>query len=152
MLPFRPRPIVHPDAVLNTPRGKFEPALSDWSSFPSDHAVMFFSIAVAFAWISKPASVLLVIHAFAVVSLPRVYLGLHWPSDIVAGAFLGAVLAVAFMPVAIALTDRLSVGRLLKQWQALVMPAIVLMTVEVATMFSASRWLLSSVAKALALA
>lgn len=152
LLPFKARPIADPEASLNTPMGQFDPPLSEWSSFPSDHAVMFFTIAVAFAWISRPASVLLLIHALVVVSLPRVFLGLHWPSDIVAGAFLGVILAIAFMPFAIALMDRLRVVLLPKQWQALIMPAVVLLTVEVATMFSASRGLLGALAKALALA
>lgn len=148
-LPFRFRPIADPDVALNIPTGEFNPPLSAWSSFPSDHAVMFFTIAVAFAWISRPASALLLLHALIVVSLPRIFLGLHWPSDIAAGAAAGAVLAAILMPVSIRLIDAVGVERVPPK--SLAMPILVLITLETATMFSASRGLLGALAKALAL-
>ncbi len=70
----------------------------DQFSFPSGHtmhATAFSIIAVFFypalAWLVVPFAVL--------VALSRPVLGLHYPSDVLAGAVLGAVLAVASLAV-----------------------------------------------------
>lgn len=149
-LPFRLRPAHDPDVPFTTPAGNFQPTLSDWSSFPSDHAVMFFSIAVAFFWVSRPAAWLLLVHAIFVISLPRVYLGLHWPLDILAGAAVGILLAVLLMPAFIGLFRRIRIERLLA-YEQFVLPVVVLITMQIAQMFSTARFLLSAVAKALSL-
>src|SRR5713226_1127512 len=63
-------------------------------SFPSGHASRAFALAglvgLRFRWRAGGAAM-----AFAaLVGLSRVYLGLHWPSDILAGAFVGIGMAV----------------------------------------------------------
>ena len=83
---LRPRPYeVHPDIVAS---GK---AL-DQFSFPSGHtlhAVAFSSVALAyFPWLAW-----LLLPFVALVGLSRLVLGLHYPSDVLAGAAIGAVLA-----------------------------------------------------------
>jgi undecaprenyl-diphosphatase len=89
-LPFRDRPFARPDLALVMPDG-FDAGLRTWSSFPSDHAVVAFSLAVALAYLSRPVGLLLVLHAVALVSVPRVALGVHYPSDIAGGALFGAL-------------------------------------------------------------
>src|SRR5262249_27581032 len=42
-LPFRERPIRNPALHFHVPMGTFEMTLQGWSSFPSDHAVLFFA-------------------------------------------------------------------------------------------------------------
>ncbi len=64
-------------------------------SFPSGHASRAFALAtflgLRFRWRTGGAAM-----AFAVlVGLSRVYLGVHWPSDVLAGALLGVGLALA---------------------------------------------------------
>jgi undecaprenyl-diphosphatase len=58
-------------------------------SFPSAHASTSFAAAGVYARLGLPAPVL---YAFAVkLSLSRLYLGVHYPSDVLAGAMLGAI-------------------------------------------------------------
>jgi undecaprenyl-diphosphatase len=58
-------------------------------SFPSAHAATSFCAARQYARLGAPAAPL---YAVAVVmAVSRLYLGVHWPSDIAAGVALGAV-------------------------------------------------------------
>jgi hypothetical protein len=60
-------------------------------SFPSAHASTSFAGALAYSRVGGPAAPL---YALAVaLSLSRVYLGVHYPSDVLAGALLGTALA-----------------------------------------------------------
>ncbi len=64
-------------------------------SFPSAHASSSFAAAQAFAPLAGPAAVPLRITAGAM-ALSRVYLGVHYPSDILVGALLGTVVGTRF--------------------------------------------------------
>jgi membrane-associated phospholipid phosphatase len=75
---------------------KYGGGLESWSSFPSDHAVMFFALAVGLLFISRAVGILVLIHTVLFICFPRVFLGLHYPSDILAGAFLGTFFGVVF--------------------------------------------------------
>lgn len=62
-------------------------------SFPSAHATSSFACAVAMTRIDSAAAVLLALAAL--IALCRPYLGMHYPSDVVAGAILGTALGLA---------------------------------------------------------
>jgi len=61
-------------------------------SFPSGHAASSFAVAGSLAWFFKKISPLLLAVA-ALISFSRIYLFVHYPSDIVAGMILGLVCA-----------------------------------------------------------
>lgn len=83
---LRPRPYaVHPDIWLTgAPLDKF--------SFPSGHtlhAVVFSMVALSY----YPKLSIIVVPFTIMVGLSRVVLGLHYPSDVVAGALIGVLIA-----------------------------------------------------------
>lgn len=61
-------------------------------SFPSGHAVFFFGLATGVCFVNKKLGKGLLIAA-AAISIARVMAGVHWPSDILAGALLGICMA-----------------------------------------------------------
>lgn len=92
LVPFRLRPIYAVGA--NAPTFTWPVDLERWSSFPSDNASYLFAIATCIWFISRRwGAVFGVFSAFALVE--RVYLGIHYPSDILVGALLGIASAIA---------------------------------------------------------
>ena len=90
-LPFRQRPKVNAELNFILPSGSRIEELMSNSSFPSDHAALFYSLATGFYLLSKRAGIAAFIYTTAFIALPRIYLGLHYPSDIVCGATIGIV-------------------------------------------------------------
>lgn len=83
----RPRPFLAlPDVrpLVSTP------AWEQMQSFPSGHALLFFSIATVLFCFNKKVGAL-AFGVAALIGVARVYVGAHWPSDILAGAALGAL-------------------------------------------------------------
>ncbi len=85
---FRPRPFLDiPTAKVLMPRP------SD-SSFPSGHALIVFGGAtIGLLFFKRRYSIPLLAEA-VLVGYSRVYVGLHYPSDVVAGALLGSSIAL----------------------------------------------------------
>jgi undecaprenyl-diphosphatase len=101
----RPRPFVaHPGSVH-----LFAAHAAD-AGFPSDHATASFAIAVALLLRFRAVG-LAALAAAAVLSLTRVAMGVHYPSDVLAGAALGAACAlVLHLPAVRAQLHRLADG------------------------------------------
>jgi undecaprenyl-diphosphatase len=89
------------------PRPRIIPRLSDsgWFSFPSGHAMLaplVFGLG-ALIWSApwpRPARIALLLLAGAIsllVAVSRVYLGVHWPSDVVGGLLLGTAWAAMWV-------------------------------------------------------
>lgn len=98
-LPFRARPIADPSLHFRIPAGE-SLVLINWSAFPSDHAVLFFALATAILMVSKRAGLLAFAWVIVGVCFPLLYIGVHWPTDIIVGAILGVSFAqLARIPV-----------------------------------------------------
>lgn len=93
-LPFHQRPL-HASLGLNVPLSITPETLKTWSSFPSDHAVLFLALCVPIWSWSRWLGIAAFCWALVVVCLPRIYLGYHYPSDVLAGAVVGILLMVA---------------------------------------------------------
>jgi undecaprenyl-diphosphatase len=94
-LPGRLRPIHDAAVGFILPYGANPHILEHWNSFPSDHAVIFFAIATAISMRSRLCGGLAYLWVLLFACLPRVYLGYHYPSDVVAGAMIGTAIMVA---------------------------------------------------------
>jgi len=143
IFPFRTRPLV--DAPLQF-RPPFEgtdlydgAGLIRWSSFPSDHAVLFLCLVTGVFFVSRRLGVLSGLYALLVVCFPRIYMGIHYPTDILVGAMLGIAIGYALQctPFRRALAQPL-LG-LSERYPAGFQTVAFLATVEMAEMFNEPR-------------
>ena len=112
--PLRLRPIYVPNLEHNwsIPTNTF---FAQWSSFPSDTATYFCALAFGFIVLFPRLKVPIVLYTAAWICFPRVYLGYHYASDVVAGAVIGVAvvwavlraewLQSAFVPRVVAFAD-----------------------------------------------
>ncbi len=63
------------------------------NSFPSDHTILFFSIYFSFWLVRKKARWLWLVLAFCV-AISRIWVGVHYPFDILTGALIGIISAL----------------------------------------------------------
>lgn len=92
LLPFRLRPLL----VFQAEGMIVSPSWRDWSSFPSDHATLFLALATGIQRAVPRVGWIALGHALVIVCLPRVYIGLHYPTDILGGATLGVAATYFF--------------------------------------------------------
>jgi hypothetical protein len=88
--------VLRPPAVLSSDEFRLiGPALKR-NSFPSGHTLSAFLFAgVLFAFSTSVVQRLALLSAATMVGLSRVAVGVHWPQDVIAGAFSGLLLAAA---------------------------------------------------------
>jgi undecaprenyl-diphosphatase len=95
LFPFRLRPLSqHLEGIT------FPPSSENWfrwSSFPSDHAALFFLLTVCLFSISWRVGTIALVDAVFLICLPRVFMGVHFPTDIIGGALIGVAGACLFL-------------------------------------------------------
>jgi undecaprenyl-diphosphatase len=99
-LPFRVRPMYSPDLDYQAPylpRGARPFVFENWSSFPSDNAALFFALSLGLWRCSRLLGAVAMAFAAIWVCLARIYVGIHYPSDIVIGIAVGIVCTYAMM-------------------------------------------------------
>lgn len=85
--PHRPRPYL---AHLPGVTFPYDLGMVKISSFPSDHASLFFALSAGLWFFSRRLGLAATVYTIVVICLPRVYLGLHYPTDLLAGAVIGS--------------------------------------------------------------
>jgi undecaprenyl-diphosphatase len=93
VLPFRARPVRTAALHFQIPHGAIPSVLWGWSSFPSDHAVLFVTLAVGLLIASRLLGSIALVYTCVFILLPRVFSGFHWPTDLLAGGAIGVALA-----------------------------------------------------------
>jgi undecaprenyl-diphosphatase len=129
LMPSRPRPLYTPGLTLQAPFGMDTTTMADWSSFPSDHAAMVFAMAFAVWRYHRMAGLVALAWSALAVCVPRMFMGLHYPSDLLGGALIG-IGAVALLP----RTPLLAWGERVLHWPLARYPAV-LPSLMVITMY-----------------
>lgn len=92
-LPFRVRPIYSAELHLHFAGSNIKDALlTSWSSFPSDHAMLWMAVATGLFLTWRSAGALAMLYTVLFICVPRAYLGYHYPTDLLVGAAVGMVI------------------------------------------------------------
>lgn len=144
--PYSARPIHTPGLDIQLYDGQPVGLLDGWSSMPSDHASLFMGFAVAVLCVHRGAGLFLVIWAAFVTSIPRIILGYHWPSDILVGWLVGAILALVLIGPITRFLRWGGIVRFFEEREAIGYPLLFFATFEFARLFSSSRRLIEILA------
>lgn len=139
VLPYRERPLRNPALHFRMPFGLNPQGLFGWSSFPSDHATLFFALGMSLFCLSRRVGIAVWCYSLLVSCIPLVYLGLHYPTDIIVGALIGA--AIGSLALNRRVRERLSAApmRWVQQSPRTFYPSLFLITFLFGTMFDPLR-------------
>ena len=134
-LPFRVRPLNDEDLNFILPFGVSGKGYESWSSFPSDHAVLYFAVAVGIFAASKRLGVIAILYTLIFIGLPRIYLGYHFPSDILGGFVIGGglILTSTYFLASSSITTRINAWT--EKYPGAFYALFFLITFQIATLF-----------------
>jgi len=89
LTPFRTRPIYEAGLVHHAFSMPMPSYFSQMSSFPSDHAAYLAALGFGLIYLSRRLTAPVIAFVALWICLPRVYMGIHYASDIVAGCLIG---------------------------------------------------------------
>jgi membrane-associated phospholipid phosphatase len=139
-LPFRLRPVYEPALQGLYPVTKVDQLLPrTWSAFPSDHAMLWCAISMGIFLASRWLGIYAFIHTAVLIGLPRVYLGLHYPSDVIVGGLLGILLAGVMSVRPVRATAAKPVLAMARRWPGPFFALAFLLSFELATQFDEFR-------------
>jgi undecaprenyl-diphosphatase len=138
----RPRLALPPELF---PQSGTLPTLGEWSSFPSDHAVLSAALATA-AWaFNRRLGLVAALWAALVVCFPRLYFGFHYVTDLLAGAAIGVVLTRLIMALPWPQASLRLHERLLNTAPVATSLLVFLVAYEFITLFATTRRVLGAV-------
>ncbi|MFZ4767727.1 MAG: phosphatase PAP2 family protein [Roseimicrobium sp.] len=141
LAPFRLRPFLHEDLAMPVPQGlqDLAPRLMEQSSFPSDHADLFFAMATGLWLVHRRAGWLAYAYVTVIIALPRLYLGLHFATDLVVGGAIGVAVALAGVRLLANRTLMQRLAALTLERPAIANPVLFLIAFQIATMLGDLR-------------
>jgi undecaprenyl-diphosphatase len=140
-LPMRLRPIHSPDINFVMPYEFLENVLEGWSSFPSDHAILFFALSTAIWSRDRRVGIFSFAWSLIVICFPRVYLGLHYPSDIFAGILLGVGIMLICLKVRLPVAVSTFLSRMRDRHVGWLYAGALFLSLQMATLFQSVRHL-----------
>lgn len=141
VLPFRTRPILDHSIDFVAPYSSHGTWYDALSSFPSDHATLFFSLAIGVYFVSRKLGLFAIIYTLIVICMPRIYLGLHYPTDVLAGAIIGLVFTYYVVKPWFVGKVSSKFYNFSETYPQLFYPAMFLLTFQICSLFSESRQL-----------
>jgi undecaprenyl-diphosphatase len=139
-LPFRLRPMYEPTLRAFFPEANVdEPVLRTWSSFPSDHAMLWCAVAMGIFLASRPVGIYALLHAVVLIGLPRIYLGVHYPTDVLAGAAMLVRIALALITYVMPMPSAAPMLAFAQRYPGVFYGAAFVLSFELATQFQELR-------------
>lgn len=137
-LPYRARPILNPEFYFTNKIDEFS-WLNTLSSFPSDHAILYFSLATGIFLISKKWGLLSYTYVFFIICFPRIYLGFHYFTDILAGAVIGIFITLLISSLKIMRIFSKKTIILSNKFPGIFYACFFILSYQIATLFDDSR-------------
>jgi membrane-associated phospholipid phosphatase len=150
--PFQQTPILNEAIKFQVPIGlEMDMSVADghgWlNSFPSHHATLFFALATGIFLISRPVGSLVFLYVVLIILIPRIYLGLHYPMDIIAGAVLGILTTILINKKSIRFAYADPCMRLLGKYPAAFQTVLFFIAFEIGVLFNDMLGLIKGLAK-----